>query len=220
MKYLINKRFDSSVTRSPRVMECAEAFGLGLDDKEFTVFDNLELEIEDGDVIYITGQSGAGKSVLLRELAAMMAEDGKNVGNIDEVELLDKPIIDQIGKNTAEAIEYLCAAGLNDAYLFIRKPQELSDGQRYRFRIAKLIELGVGVWVADEFGAILDRTTARMVAFNLQRQARGVGATVIVATTHSDLVDELGPNVIVNKRFHDRVDVTDNREALNKLEAV
>ncbi len=45
-------------------------------------------------------------------------------------------------------------------YLYIRKPQELSDGQRYRFRLAKIIESGAKVWVADEFLAVLDRTTA------------------------------------------------------------
>lgn len=207
MKYEIDIRFDSSVQRSSRVMECAEAFGLGLDDKEFVVFENLELEINDGDIVYITGQSGSGKSVLLRELALAMSKEGKKVENIDDVELLNKPIIDQIGKNTSEAIEYLCAAGLNDAYLFIRKPQELSDGQRYRFRIAKLIESGAGVWVADEFGAVLDRTTARVVAFNLQRQARSVGATVIVATTHKDLVEELGPSLYIDKRFQDRLSI-------------
>jgi ABC-type ATPase with predicted acetyltransferase domain len=208
MKFKIDVRFESSVERSPRVIECAEAFGLGLDEKSFTLFDNLELDIEDGDVVYITGQSGSGKSVLLRELSSAYRKLDAWLMDIDDVELQDKPIIDQIGKNTASAIEYLSAAGLNDAYLFIRRPQELSDGQRYRFKIAKLIEAGSKVWIADEFGAVLDRETARVVAFNLQRQARAHGATVIVATTHKDLGDELGADLVIDKRFHDRVSVT------------
>jgi ABC-type ATPase with predicted acetyltransferase domain len=66
-------------------------------------------------------------------------------------------------------------AGLNDAYLFVRKPSEMSDGQKYRLKIAKLIESGADVWVADEFGAVLDRVTAQVVASNLQRAARKVG---------------------------------------------
>ncbi len=208
MKFTIDERFDSAVERSPRVIECAEAFGLGLDDKEFVVFDHVELDVSRGDVVYITGQSGAGKSVLLRALARQMQDQGLAVGNIDEVPMLDEPIINQIGTNTAHAIECLSAAGLNDAYLFIRRPQELSDGQRYRFRIAKLLESNCDVWVADEFGAVLDRTTARVVAFNLQRQARSSGATVVVATTHKDLVDELGPDLMIEKRFHDRLDIS------------
>lgn len=207
MKITVSKKFASRVKKSPRVIESAEAFGLGLQEKDFVIFDNQEFEINQGDIVYITGQSGSGKSVLLREFSRIFSEEQESVANIDEVELLDEPLIDQIGKNTNNAIELLSAAGLNDAYLFIRKPAELSDGQRYRFRIAKLIEQKATVWVADEFGAVLDRTTAKVVAFNLQRQARSANATVIVATTHKDLVEELGPNLYIEKRFAERIKV-------------
>ena len=117
------------------------------------------------------------------------------------MDLRDEPLINQVGRSTDDAIRILSAAGLNDAYLFLRKPAELSDGQLYRLRIAKLIESRCRVWVADEFGAVLDRNTAKVVAFNLQKQARSVGATVIVATTHSDLLAELAPNVYIRKGY-------------------
>ena len=76
--------------------------------------------------------------------------------------------------------------------LFASLP-EMSDGQKYRLKIAKLIESGAKVWAADEFGAVLDRVTAQVVASNLQRAARKVGATVMVATTHEDLKNALRP---------------------------
>ena len=203
--YLVDKRFHTEVERSDRVLEIAEAFGLGLDDKEFVVFDNQPLEIEQGDVVYITGQSGSGKSTVLRELATQMADLG--VADIDKVELKNVPLIDQIGASTAEALNLLSIAGLNDAYLFIRKPQELSDGQRYRFRLAKIIESGAKVWVADEFLAVLDRTTAKVIAYNLQKVARKLGATLIVATTHTDMVDDLAPNLYINKRYREKIEI-------------
>jgi ABC-type ATPase with predicted acetyltransferase domain len=203
--YKIDKRFHTTVERTDRVLEIAEAFGLGLDDKEFVVFDNQPIDIEQGDIVYVTGQSGAGKSTVLRELAERMVEGGLNVVTIDEVPLLDCPLIDQIGKNTTEALNFLSIAGLNDAYLFIRKPAELSDGQRYRFRLAKIIESGAQVWVADEFLAVLDRVTAKVLAFNLQKIARKVGATVIVATTHGDMVDDLAPSLYIEKRYREKV---------------
>jgi hypothetical protein len=212
MIYTIDKRFHTEVERSDRVLEIAEAFGLGLDDKEFVVFDNQELEIQQGDVVYITGQSGSGKSTVLRELAVKMEKNGLNVVNIDDVELLDKPLIDQIGKNTSEALNILSIAGLNDAYLFIRKPQELSDGQRYRFKLAKIIESGAGVWIADEFLAVLDRTTAKVIAFNLQKVARKVGATLMVATTHTDMVWDLAPNLYVEKRYREKIEIVHSPE--------
>jgi ABC-type ATPase with predicted acetyltransferase domain len=129
---LIDKRFSTRVERSPRVLEIAEAFGLGLDDKEFVVCDKLALDVRDGDVVYITGQSGAGKSTILREIARSLEAQGRRVANIDHVELLDMPIIDQIGVDMNDALRLLSIAGMNDANLYVRKPKELSDGQRYR----------------------------------------------------------------------------------------
>lgn len=205
--YTIDKSFNTTVTRSQRVLECAEAFGLGLEDREFKVYDNLTVEINQGDIVYITGQSGSGKSLLLKELAKQMSES-LVVADIDKVELKEIPLIDQVGKSTDEAIRILNLAGLNDAYLFIRKPSELSDGQRYRFRIAKLMESGAQVWVADEFGAVLDRTTARVVAFNVRKFAQHCNATLIVATTHKDMLEELAPTLYVEKRFKEKIEVT------------
>lgn len=205
--YTIDKRFETSVTRTDRVLEIAEAFGLGLDDKEFVVFDNQPIEINQGEVVYVTGQSGAGKSTVLRELVAQMRVAGLETFDIDAVPLLDMPLIDQIGKNTTEALSFLSIAGLNDAYLFIRKPAELSDGQRYRFRLAKLIESGAKVWIADEFLAVLDRTTAQVIAFNLQKVARKMGATLLVATTHTDMVDDLAPDLVIEKRYREKIEM-------------
>lgn len=56
--YNIDVRYKTSVERTERVLEIAESFGLGLDAKEFVVFDNTPIEIEQGDIVYITGQSG------------------------------------------------------------------------------------------------------------------------------------------------------------------
>lgn len=211
--YYLDKRFKTQVDRTDRVLEIAEAFGLVLDDKEFVIYDNQPIEVEQGDVVYITGQSGSGKSLSLRELAIQMRDEGLKVADIDLVELdSTRPLIDQIGKNTNEALNLLSIAGLNDAYLFVRKPQELSDGQRYRFKLAKLIESGAQVWVADEFLAVLDRTTAKVIAFNLQKIARKVGATLMVATTHTDMVDDLAPNVYIEKRYREKIEIVRNGE--------
>ena len=207
-KYVINVSFNTRVNKTIRTLEIAESFGLGLDEKAWTLYDNLELDIERGDVVYVTGQSGSGKSVVLRELQRLMADAGQRVASIDDFVFADDTnVIDQLGKTTSDALGLLSMAGLNDAYLFVRKPSEMSDGQKYRLKIAKLIESGADVWVADEFGAVLDRVTAQVVASNLQRAARAVGATVIVATTHEDLKNALRPSVQITKHYKERVKV-------------
>lgn len=204
--YTIDRRFKTSVERTPRVLEVAESFGLGLSDKEFVIYDNLPVEVRQGDVVYITGQSGSGKSLLLKELKAQMSKHLK-VADLNEIELDERPVIEQVGKTMQEATHYLALAGISDAWIYIRKPSELSDGQRYRLKLAKVLEQDADVWVADEFGAVLDRVTAKAVAFNLQKTARRAGKTLMVATTHTDLVEELAPSLTVTKRFKERVDM-------------
>ena len=204
--HTFNTSFKTRVEKTPRVLEVAEAFGIGLADSEFVIYDNLDLEVENGDVVYITGQSGSGKSLLLKELANQL-EETKTVMRLDDVELKNEPVIDQVGETFSDGLDFLAKAGVSDAFLYVRKPSELSDGQRYRVKLAKLIESGADVWVADEFGAVLDRVTAKTIAYNMSRTARKVGATLIVATTHTDLEEELGPNVVVTKHYRERVKV-------------
>lgn len=208
-----NISFSSKTERDDRVIKVAESFGIGLEDKEWTIFKDFTFTVHAGDIVYINGQSGSGKSCLLREAAAQLVKSGLKVVQIDDVEMLDKPIISQIGKSMEDATRLLSLAGISDAYLYIRRPKELSDGQRYRFKLAKLIEQDADVWVADEFGAVLDRVTAKVVAFNLQKLARAQNKAVIVATTHTDLAEELAPNISIYKRFQDRVSVINEPEA-------
>lgn len=207
MKYLIDKRFHSSVERTPRVLEIAEGFGLGLSEKEFVIYDNVEVEIRPGDVVYIHGQSGSGKSLLLRELVAQMRAEGLKVADLNDIELPEKPVIEIVGASTTEATNFLAKAGISDAWIYIRKPSELSDGQKYRVKLAKVMESGADVWVADEFGAVLDRETAKIIAFNIQKVARNEGKTMLVATTHTDLVEELAPDLSIIKRFREKVEM-------------
>jgi ABC-type ATPase with predicted acetyltransferase domain len=211
--YTINKAFTSSVERTPRVLEIAEGFGLGLTDKRFVVYDNLQLEVKQGDIVYILGQSGSGKSLLLRDLVSQMRGEGRAVADLNELVLPDVPVIDCLGTTTTEATNLLAKAGISDAWIYIRKPSELSDGQRYRLKLAMMLGMNADVWAADEFGAVLDRTTAKIIAFNLQKVARENGKTLIVATTHSDLEEELGPTLSIHKRFREKVDIKEGLAA-------
>jgi ABC-type ATPase with predicted acetyltransferase domain len=83
----------------------------------------------------------------------------------------------------------------------------LSDGQKFRYRIAKLVESKKQWWLMDEFAACLDRDTAKIIAFNLQKIARQHGKAVIVATTHGDLFEDLKPSVHVHKRFGQEIQI-------------
>jgi len=206
-KFVFNIAYKTAVEISPRTVAVAEAFGLGIDEeKEFQIYDNVELKIGRKDVVYITGDSGSGKSVLLKAVKNDL--DDEAVDMADSHTDPDKPLIETVGETVEEGLELLSRVGLNDAFLFLRKYSQLSDGQKYRYRIAKLVESGKQWWIMDEFCSTLDRDTAKIVAFNLQKIARKEGKAVIAATTHTDLLGDLNPSVHIHSGLEKKLALT------------
>jgi len=215
-KFTIDVRYQMKTEITPRTIKVAEAFGLGVDDyKEHVIYDNVTIKIGPTDIVYITGESGSGKSVLLKALEKDLAEEAINMESIKPDP--DKPLIETVGNSLEEGLELLSRVGLNDAFLFIRRYSQLSDGQRYRYRIAKLVESGKQYWIMDELCATLDRDMAKIVAFNLQKQARRTGKAVIAATTHTDLFEDLAPSVHIHKGWGKRLDVKYYPNKLNQV---
>ena len=202
-----NVEFSTKAAVTDRTLAVCEAFGLGVDEtKRFVVYDNFCLDFRRGDLIFVTGDSGGGKSSLLQAF--------KNFFGEEAIELNDFPVdpeetlVEGVGKDVKEAIEILSLCGLNDAFLFLRKFKELSDGQKYRYRLAKLVNcIDKKVWLVDEFCACLDRVMAKVVAYSLQKLARKLGKTVVVATTHDDLLGDFQPEITVRKGFEGEVTV-------------
>jgi hypothetical protein len=209
-KFRINIAYETATDITQRTISVAEAFGLGVDEhQKHVIYDNVELKIGPTDIVYITGQSGSGKSVLLRAIKKDLEEAGESVVDMADIRVdQDKPLIDTVGETLEEGLELLSRVGLNDAFLFVRRYRELSDGQKYRYRIAKMIESGKQYWIMDEFCATLDRDTAKIVAFNVQKLARKLGRAVIAATTHTDLFEDLHPSVHIHKRFGREIEVS------------
>jgi len=213
--FRINIHYRTRTEITPRTIAVAEAFGLGVDEhQEHVVYDNVELKISPKDIVLVTGESGSGKSVLLRALVKDLGDQAINMADIGVDS--DRPLIDTVGKNLEEGLELLSRVGLNDAFLFVRRYSQLSDGQKYRYQIAKTIESGRQYWVMDEFCSTLDRDTAKIVSFNVQKLARKSGKAVLVATTHTDLLEDLKPSVHIHKRFGKEIEVKYFPNKINK----
>jgi ABC-type lipoprotein export system ATPase subunit len=205
--FTINISYETAPTiLTERTKEVAEAFGLGTDQtRQFTLYDNVNIRIRPTDVVLITGDSGSGKSALLK---AIKSDLGTEAADTKDIAINpDQPIIETLGKNTTEAIELLSQVGLNDAFIFLRPYSQLSDGQKHRYQTARLIASGKPFWLIDEFTSTLDRDTAKILAFNLQKAARKHGKAVIAATTHRDIFRDLAPNVHIHKRYGKEVTV-------------
>jgi ATPase subunit of ABC transporter with duplicated ATPase domains len=93
--------YDVSFTASPpltgRVRGVAEAFGVALDDRRQVLYRDFELRLGERDVVYVTGDSGSGKSVLLR---ALREDLGGEAVDIAEAAVEDgRPIVETVGSN-------------------------------------------------------------------------------------------------------------------------
>jgi len=239
---------------SDRQVRVAEMFGIGLDETyEVTLYAGLVLDIRPGDLAFITGPSGSGKSVLLANLVRAIRRNHPDRSHIVDLATLhpasDRPVIDLLEAPLEAALHCLSTAGLADAFVLLRPASELSDGQRYRLRLALaldrlLAEGGAGpatpghspavsrslrvrpsrgaanlprpevaahdldrILVADEFCSALDRLCARALAYRLRRLVDRHGLTVLAASAHDDLVEDLAPDVLVTKDAGSRVEV-------------
>jgi ABC-type ATPase with predicted acetyltransferase domain len=172
-------------------------FGIGFETGRHIIADELELPVEQGDVVCFTGPSGSGKSSLLRAAAEQL----EGVVDLATVNLGDAILVDALGLPARDALELLAHCGLGEARLLLRRPQELSEGQRYRFRLASALAHRPQWVVADEFSATLDRTLAKVIAYGVRRLSRRTGTGFLLATTHEDILDDLQPSLHVACRL-------------------
>jgi GNAT superfamily N-acetyltransferase len=122
--------------------------------------------------------------------------------NFADVKVDDEEVvINSVGSSQEEAMALLGVVGLSEAFVMLRKYRELSEGQKYRYKLAKMIALDGDAYFIDEFGATLDREMAKVLAFCIQKWARKNKKMVVVATTHKDLMEDFNPNIVLDKKF-------------------
>jgi energy-coupling factor transporter ATP-binding protein EcfA2/GNAT superfamily N-acetyltransferase len=225
-------RIDISYESAPvnpteRTAAVQDLFGIGAAPREIRVADGLQLDVNQGQVLLVTGPSGSGKSSILRAIRAAL---GGRAVTADSLPRPALPVIDCLGEDLDEALRLLGICGLSEAFLFLRLPGELSDGQKYRLGLALALgstrgqdKLAIGLRemlrscrtkphpanpgsgaefvVADEFCSMLDRTTAKVIAYNVRKLASAGGPGFVLATAHEDIIEDLQPDILVRKGF-------------------
>jgi ABC-type lipoprotein export system ATPase subunit len=170
------------------------------------VVDGVDVDVEPGRLLGVTGPSGSGKSTLLAVLAGLITPDEGTVSPADRSgrtgivlqgygllpvltasENVELPLqlrgVDP-GEIRARAQEALERAGLDEAG--DRLAEELSGGQRQRVAVARALVSEPGLLVADEPTAELDADTASIVLGALRAEA-DAGSAVVLATHDPDV---------------------------------
>lgn len=205
--------FRSQVRRTQQTHAVQQAFGISPDSIQTIVLRNFSISIIPGQVVLVIGPSGSGKTTLLDTLAYGREKDhAEDILVEGKLEFPDnyrpgvfepirskKALIEVLAdKSVDKALHLMGLVGLSDAYVYLKRFDELSKGQQFRAMLARLIASDVNVWLVDEFCANLDPVTANVVADKLQRTARKLGATLIAATPNCEhFLASFKPDVVI-----------------------
>ncbi len=218
----IMSRTPCAAIDSPLVARVAEAFGVRVQQRFVfprTPRENVPMP---GKITLFAGPSGGGKSRKLRQVVSRATRRGDVVHDVATLRLSRLACIDQFGRSDdleadlAFAAGRLAQVGLGEARVLMTSPESLSDGQRWRLRLAMTIgriirrhaksqakgRVERHLLVADEFAAVLDRVTACIVARSVRKAVdrlsrTGVCVAAAVATSHDDLTPALLPDRVV-----------------------
>lgn len=147
-------------------------------------------------IMLICGKSGSGKSTILREM----------FGDVKHIEIdRNKAVISQFPNISEEDVcDLLSSIGLSSVPTWLRKPNELSNGERARFDIAKAIyDANGGIVVLDEYTSVVNRAAAKSMSYALQRYARQKDIKIIIASCHFDIIEWLQPDYVFNLEHRD-----------------
>ncbi len=198
------------MNKTRRVAQVAEMFGInpGREAAHGPAWGELQLpQLTAGRLVFITGASGSGKSLLLRAMRRQWRGAWVDAGGIA---MPERPVIDCLDGEIAVALRDLSRFGLSEAWSYVRSARQLSEGQQWRLRLAMAMRRAAAkgrpdrpaVLACDEFAATLDRVTAMVVAHTLRQTVdAGGGVAAVVVSSQDDLVAALSPDLIIRCDF-------------------
>ncbi len=162
------------------------------------------LTLAPGTITLITGASGSGKSTLLRQIRR---SHNATWIDVDQIRLPEQRVVDCFEDEDLETVLMMLGrVGLGEVWTYLRKPSQISQGQRWRLRWA------IALWRAtkdrktnrkvivtsDEFCSVLDAVTARVVSRCLRRMiSQFPTVSAVVASARDDLIPALQPDTRV-----------------------
>lgn len=153
---------------------------------------DADLDIEDGgwQIGVVVGPSGSGKTSIGKRLF------GGGVIYEPTGWAHDKPIVDCIaGGGSFDAVTgALAAVGLGSVPSWLRPYHVLSNGEKFRADLAKIVCEAPPKIIVDEFTSAVDRQIAKFGALAFQKSWRRTGGQCVLLSCHYDILDWVEPD--------------------------
>ena len=182
------------------------------------ILNDINLSIEEGEFVTITGPSGSGKSTLLKIMASMISQtagsidyQGKRLEEYDPIayrkevsycfqtavlfgktvqENLSFPYeIRQEAFNSEKAAAYLMKVGLNKTYL-TKNINDLSGGEKQRIALVRNLLITPKVLLLDEVTSALDAENQLIIRQLIREMNQTEDITVLWVTHNADEIAE------------------------------
>ena len=156
----------------------------------FDLVADLPVDDKEWKIGVIVGPSGSGKTSMGRR----MFGDGAFYDPNDWSAA--RPIIDDIAPSGDfnEVTGALAAVGLGSVPTWLRPFPVLSNGEKFRANLARLICEHPAQVVIDEFTSVVDRQIAKFGALAFQKAWRRTGGQCVLLSCHYDIIDWVEPD--------------------------
>lgn len=158
----------------------------------FALDAKLPIDEFDWQLGLIVGPSGSGKTSIGRRIF-----DGVDLHDPMAGWNADRPVIDDIAPQAPfdDVTAALAAVGLGSVPAWLRPFAVLSNGERFRADLARVICSGEPRVVIDEFTSVVDRQIARVGAHAFSKSwKRTQGRKCVLLSCHYDIVDWSEPD--------------------------
>lgn len=187
MKYVVHNRCaDFASYRAARVKSLFNAES----GAEFDLEADLPIEDDGWRLGLIVGPSGSGKTSLGQQIFTEQAFYRPTDWPVDA------PIVDAIAPGGAfDAVTAaLSAVGLGDVPTWLRPYAVLSNGEKFRADLARIISEAPARIVVDEFTSVVDRQIAKFGALAFAKAWKRTPGQCVLLSCHYDIIDWLEPD--------------------------